>query len=182
MSDGLFTIPVCVNDLVIGWTRGDSFIDGAAQHKEAATPLKWLRLRDNKVVEISQEEKAVIVAAEEQAVIEAAEQAEAQAIEHASAIAAAKLASFTAFIPHAAIYKATLRSIYPEVIEPEKDQSITYMVVANKLLAITLSAEVTIEQKMAALQASIILKELFTELSVWNGTGETFTLPWELVP
>ena len=92
----------------------------------------------------------------------------------------ARLNSFTPFIPHAALYKQTLRTLFPEVVEPEK--SITYTLVANRLIGITLNPESTLEQKVTGLQMSILLKELFAELSYWNRTDETFTLPWEVVP
>ena len=91
----------------------------------------------------------------------------------------ARLNSFTPFIPHAALYKQTLRTLFPEVVEPEK--SVTYTSVADRLIGITLNPESTLEQKITGLQMSILLKELFAELSNWNRADETFTLPWEVV-
>ena len=45
-------------------------------------------------------------------------------------------------------------------------------------------AGLTLAGTITAQQASdgVFLKTLFDELSAWNGTGETWTLPWELVP
>jgi hypothetical protein len=54
--------------------------------------------------------------------------------------------------------------------------------VQQRLLILTSNPEITLEQRMNLLQSGIILKELFIELSTWNRTGETFTLPWDMLP
>lgn len=94
----------------------------------------------------------------------------------------ARCASFTPFIPHAALYKQTLRTLFPEIIEPEKNVEITYEAVADRLTAIALNPVTTLEQRVLGLQTGILLKELYIKLSTWNMTNETFTLPWEIVP
>lgn len=94
----------------------------------------------------------------------------------------ARLNSFTPYIPHAALYKQTLRTLFPEIIEPEKNVEITYEAVADRLTAIALNPATTLEQRVFSLQMGMLLKELYIKLSSWNMTNETFTLPWEIVP
>lgn len=84
MSDGLFIAPILDGDRVVGWTRSTWVVPGAALHKSKGTDFKYLRYRNGEVVEISEEEKAEILAneqaaAEAQAAALAQQEAEAQA-------------------------------------------------------------------------------------------------------
>jgi len=118
-------------------------------------------------------------------IIDSAKTPEEMEAEENAIIEAARLArlnSFTPFIPHAALYKQTLRSLFPEIIEPEKNVEITYEAVADRLTSIALNPATTLEQRVLGLQTGILLKELYIKLSTWNMTNETFTLPWEIVP
>jgi hypothetical protein len=87
--------------------------------------------------------------------------------------AAARLASFTPHIAHAAQFKALMRAYFGEGAETNRTITAayveTYFLTTNGL---------TIE----AIQHGMALKGMFEELSAWNGTGETWTLPWEVVP
>lgn len=84
----------------------------------------------------------------------------------------ARLASFQPLIPKAAVYKAILRKHFGGGAETNRDVTAT-------------AVEAYFVQKEPAtagdLKDAVLLKELFAVLSVWNG-GETWTLPWGVVP
>ena len=81
MSDGLFTVPIVTDDgVVIGWGRGPEPVENANFHKCIGTPLRYLRVVDGAVTEISQADKDALAAQDAIAAQEAAE-AEAARIE-----------------------------------------------------------------------------------------------------
>ena len=86
---------------------------------------------------------------------------------------AARLASFHQLIPKAAAFRSLLRAYFGA--NAETNRAVTAEVVAQYFLT---APDLTVQ----GVQHGMTLKELFTELSAWNGTGETWTLPWEVVP
>ena len=84
----------------------------------------------------------------------------------------ARLASFQPLIPPAALFRATLRRHFGENAETNRQVTATavegYFVTKDPVTA-------------ADLKDALVLKESFTALAEWNG-GETWTLPWEVVP
>ena len=64
MNDGLFTVPIVSDDgmIVTGWGRGPEPVGGANFHKCIGTQLRYLRVVDGAVVEISQEAKDALAA------------------------------------------------------------------------------------------------------------------------
>jgi hypothetical protein len=94
----------------------------------------------------------------------------------AAANAAAHLASFAPLIPHAALFRATLRKHFGAVAE--RDRGVTAEAVAGYFMKRQMAETIT----AAELADAIVLDKLFAELAAWNGTGETWSLPWEQVP
>lgn len=67
MSEGGFIyLKTDINDNVIGWFRADFQQEGAAYHYNNNTPLKFLKVINNIVVEMSQEEKDAVLLKETQ--------------------------------------------------------------------------------------------------------------------
>lgn len=66
MNDGQFVIPILNQENnIIGWGRGDILIPNAMYFKESGIDLRFLRYINGTVVEISDEDKAAIIAADE---------------------------------------------------------------------------------------------------------------------
>jgi hypothetical protein len=105
--------------------------------------------------------------AEELAAQEAARQAEA---------AAARLASFQPLIPIAVLYRATLRKHFGPNAETNRDVTETSVATYfdQKRIAETITPVETAD--------AIALTRYFEVLAAWNGTGETWTLPYEVLP
>jgi hypothetical protein len=81
MSDGQFVVPISTDDgFVIGWGRGPEPVENANFHKCIGTPLRYLRVVDGAVTEISQADKDALAAQDALAEQEAAE-AEAARVE-----------------------------------------------------------------------------------------------------
>jgi hypothetical protein len=99
--------------------------------------------------------------------IEAQRQAEA---------AAARLASFHPYIQKAVLFRATLRKHFGPTAET--DHSVTASAVAELFLVKQIAGTITTQE----LADAIVLDKLFAELAAWNGTGETWTLPWSVLP
>lgn len=112
----------------------------------------------------------VEVTPEIQAIIDAAE------AERKAEAAAARLASFQAYIPKAALFKATLRKHFGA--NAETNLTITATAVSEYFMVKQIAQTISTQE----LADVIVLDKLFAELSNWNGTGETWTLPWEVVP
>ena len=84
MSDGQFTVPITTDGgLIFGWGRGPEPVENANFHKCIGTQLRYLRVVDGAVVEISQEAKDAMVA-------EDAARAEQQRLDDLAAAATAK--------------------------------------------------------------------------------------------
>jgi len=63
MSDGRFTVPIVTDDgRVLGWGRGPKPVDNASYHMRMGTPLRYLRVVDGAVVQISQADKDSLAA------------------------------------------------------------------------------------------------------------------------
>jgi hypothetical protein len=63
MGDGRFTVPITTDDgRVLGWGRGDCEVPNANYHKCIGTQLRYLRVVDGAVAEISQEAKDALAA------------------------------------------------------------------------------------------------------------------------
>ncbi len=105
--------------------------------------------------------------AEELAAQEASRQAEA---------AAARLASFQPYIQRAILFRATLRKHRGPTAET--DRTVTATSVAEYFMGKQIAGTITTQE----LADAIVLDKLFAELAAWNGTGETWTLPYEVVP
>ena len=88
MSDGKFTVPITTDDgAVIGWGRGPEPVGGANFHKCIGTQLRYLRVVDGAVTEISQAQKDALAA-------EDAARAEQQRLDDAQAAIDAETAPF----------------------------------------------------------------------------------------
>lgn len=108
MGDGLFTVPVLSADgqSIIGWGRGETEMRDANYHRLAGTPLRFLRVVYNGVVEISQAEKDALLAQDELAAQQASEREAARIEQQRLAdLAAAEAAASAPF----AISKRRLR-------------------------------------------------------------------------
>jgi hypothetical protein len=92
-----------------------------------------------------------------------------------AAQAATRLASFAPLIPHAALFRATLRKHFGANAETTRE--VTAGTVADFFTARQIAGTIT----AAELADAVVLDKLFAELSAWNG-GETWSLPWEQVP
>ncbi len=86
---------------------------------------------------------------------------------------AARCADFQRLIPHAYMFRALMRQYFGDNAETNRD--ITREVVEGYFLT---APNLTIQ----GVQHGMTLQGLFAELSTWNGTGETWSLPWEIVP
>lgn len=74
MGDGRFTVPIATDDgRVLAWGRGDCEVPNANYHKCIGTQLRYLRLIDGAVTEISQADKDALAAQDALAEQEAAE-------------------------------------------------------------------------------------------------------------
>ena len=100
MNDGLFTVPIVSDDgmIVTGWGRGPEPVGGANFHKCIGTQLRYLRVVDGAVVEISQEAKDALAAqdalAEQKRTDDEAARAEQQRLDDAQAAIDAANAPF----------------------------------------------------------------------------------------
>ncbi len=107
MSDGQFTVPIVTDDgRVLGWTRGPEPVENANFHKCIGTQLRYLRVVDGAVVQISQAEKDALeeqdALAEQQRIDDEAARAEQQLLDDEQAAIDAANAPF-------AISKSKLR-------------------------------------------------------------------------
>jgi len=100
MNDGLFTVPIVSDDgmIVTGWGRGPEPVGGANFHKCIGTQLRYLRVVDGAVVEISQEAKDALAAqdalAEQKRTDDEAARAEQQRLDDEQAAIDAETAPF----------------------------------------------------------------------------------------
>jgi len=63
MGDGRFTVPIATDDgRVLGWGRGDCEVPNASYHMRMGTQLRYLRVVDGTVTEISQTDKDALAA------------------------------------------------------------------------------------------------------------------------
>jgi hypothetical protein len=95
MGDGRFTVPIVADDgRVLYWGRGDCEVPYASYHMRMGTQLRYLRVVDGAVVEISQEAKDAIAAAdalaEQKRIDDEAVRIEQQRLDDLAAVATAK--------------------------------------------------------------------------------------------
>jgi hypothetical protein len=76
----------------------------------------------------------------------------------------------------AAFFRLLMRRNFGE--NAETNREVTAEVVLGYFAGLTAAGTITAQQA----SDGVFLKELFAELTAWNGTGETWTLPWELLP
>lgn len=88
----------------------------------------------------------------------------------------ARIAAFLPLVPQAAIFKLTLRRHFGE--NAETNRNVTSQTVMEYFTQKQISQTITSSE----ISDAIMLEKLFNILSTWNGTGETWTLPWEIVP
>jgi hypothetical protein len=103
------------------------------------------------------------------------EWADKQAAE-AAAAAAARLASFAPYAAKATLFRETLRKHFGPTAET--DHAVTATSVAEYFMGKQVAMTITTQE----LADAIVLDKLFAELEAWNGTGETWTLPWNALP
>ncbi len=147
-------------------TLSDMIADGWREYVPSVLPniksSTWiddgLRYYQADVVQYTQEELDAIEAARK-----AAEEA-------------ARLASFQPLIPVASLYRATLRKHFGDAAETNHDvtKSSVSAYFEQKRMAQTINAVETAD--------ALALTMYFDILAAWNGTGETWTLPYEVVP
>lgn len=104
------------------------------------------------------------------------EELDAQEAARKAAEEAARIASFQPLIPIASLYRATLRKHFGANAETnhEVTKSSVSMYFEGKRMSQTINAVETAD--------ALALSMYFDILSAWNGTGETWTLPYEVVP
>ena len=147
-------------------TIADFVADGWREYVKSGLPnIKSSTWADNGTQYY--ETDVVQFTAEELAAQEAQRQAEA---------AAARLASFQPLIPKAALFKATLRKHFGPTAET--DNAVTATAVSEYFMGKQIAGTITTQE----LADAIVLDKLFAELAAWNGTGETWTLPYEVLP
>ena len=78
--------------------------------------------------------------------------------------------------PIASAYRATLQSIFG--VGAETNRQVTADAVFGYFFGKAVSKTMTDDDR----NKKDILQNAFGVLSAWNGTGETWTLPWEVVP
>jgi hypothetical protein len=103
------------------------------------------------------------------------EWAEKQAAD-AAAAAADRLASFAPYAAKATLFRETLRKHFGPTAET--DNAVTATSVAEYFMGKQIAGTITTKE----LADAIVLDKLFAELAAWNGTGETWTLPWSVLP
>jgi hypothetical protein len=96
----------------------------------------------------------------------------------AAAEAAARLASFAPYAAKATLFRETLRKHFGPTAET--DRAVTATRVAEYFMWKQLDMVMVITTQELA--DAIVLDKLFAELAAWNGTGETWTLPWSVLP
>jgi hypothetical protein len=105
-----------------------------------------------------------------------AEELAAQEAQRQAEAAAARLASFAPFATKAVLFRATLRKHFGPTAET--DRAVTATSVAEYFMGKQVAGTITTQE----LADAIVLDKLFAELAAWNGTGETWTLPYEVLP
>jgi hypothetical protein len=103
------------------------------------------------------------------------EWADKQAAE-AAAAEAARLASFAPYAAKAMLFRETLRKHFGPTAET--DHAVSATSVAEYFMGKQVAMTITTQE----LADAIVLDKLFAELAAWNGTGETWTLPWTALP
>ena len=88
----------------------------------------------------------------------------------------ARSMAFQSLIPQAHLFRLLLRRNFGDGSETNRE--LTAEKVTEYFAGLTVAGTIT------ALQASdgVLLARMFEDLAAWNGTGETWTLPWEVVP
>jgi hypothetical protein len=89
---------------------------------------------------------------------------------------AARIASFQPLTPVASLYRITLRKHFGDNAETNHDvtKSSVSAYFEQKRMAGTITAVETAD--------ALALTMYFDILAAWNGTGETWTVPWQVVP
>jgi hypothetical protein len=174
-NDGKFWGPVCEGERIVAWTRWDTPVPGAAEAVNDGVPQRFLRFRDGAVVRLSEVEQQEILDAEA-----LAEQARQQAVEAEAAAVLldaqqSRAAQFSALAPMVSLYVTTLRKHFGDGAETNCEVTETAVAAyfEGKRMAGTITACETAD--------AIALTRYFDILSRWNGTGETWTLPYELL-
>jgi len=145
----------------------DFIADGWLIYEPSDMPSNLIASSAWAVVGNRYEQTVVPYTAEELAAQEAQRQAEA---------AAARLASFAPFATKAVLFRATLRKHFGPTAET--DHAVTATSVAEFFMGKQIAGTITTQE----LADAIVLDKLFAELAAWSGTGETWTLPYEVLP
>ncbi len=178
-NDGKFWGPVVDGERVVAWARVDSPVLGAVEAMYDGTPLRFLRFRNGVVACLSEAEQQEILDAEAAhrdadaaAAAVAAEEARAQA---QADYEARRAAEFVAMAPMVRTYRDTLRKHFG--VGAETNREVTETAVAAYFEG------KRIPEKINAVETAdaIALIRYFAILAAWNGTGETWTLPYHLL-
>jgi hypothetical protein len=87
---------------------------------------------------------------------------------------AAKMATFPA--QKAVIFRLTMRRNFGDGAETNRE--IDAKAVENFFVSKQVNGTITVQE----LADASVLERLFAELATWNGTGETWSLPWGVLP
>ena len=87
---------------------------------------------------------------------------------------AAKMATFPA--QKAVIFRLTMRRNFGDGAETNRE--IDAKAVENFFVSKQVAGTITVQE----LADASVLERLFAELATWNGTGETWSLPWGVLP
>jgi hypothetical protein len=87
---------------------------------------------------------------------------------------AAKMATFPA--QKAMIFRLTMRRNFGDGAETNRE--IDAKAVENFFVSKQVNGTITVQE----LADASVLERLFAELATWNGTGETWSLPWGVLP
>jgi hypothetical protein len=101
-----------------------------------------------------------------------------QAVRPTSDIEAEQLAAKMATFPaqKAVIFRLTMRRNFGDGAETNRE--IDAKAVENFFVSKQVAGTITVQE----LADASVLERLFAELATWNGTGETWSLPWGVLP
>ena len=181
-NDGKFWGPVVDGERVVAWTRIDAPVPGAVEAMYDGVPMRFLRFRNGMIARLSDAERKEITDAEAAeaaqretdaaAALGAAEEARAQA---QADYEARRAAEFVAMAPMVGLYVTTLRKHFGVGAETNRDVTETEVAAyfEGKRMAGTITAVETAD--------AIALTRYFGIFAAWNGTGEVWTLPYDLL-
>ena len=181
LNDGLFWAAREINGKV-EFFRSTTYTKNAEIYQDFHIPQKFLKIENNEVVVLSADQQQQIL--DNEAVQQEAERlrleqlaidAEQQNLIQQEILETNRKNEFLAMASMINSYVTTLRKYFGE--NAETDQNITEQTVTEFFEMKRLSETITPVENADLLA----LLRYFTILATWNGTGETWTLPYHLL-